>query len=144
MWWDELSSVPPQVDLSPSFCVRSPHSCERNLLTLMPPIPPWTTGLQSLLKMRCEWRGGGGQHEMFFLLWDWGTGCEDFFFFFSSHILAPVLSSSHFPSLSPSCHPLSGGPPDVTKHHHPCTPPPIHPPLPSPSVSLTTFVFTEP
>lgn len=95
------------------------------------PIPPWTTGLQSLLKMRYEWRGGGGQHEMFFLLWDWGTGCEDGVFF-PSHVLAPfnschpVLSSTHFPF--PSCHPLRKVKccTELYKHHHPCTPP-FHP-----------------
>lgn len=98
------------------------------------PIPPWITGLQSLLKMRYEWRGGGGQHDMFFLLWDWGTGCEDgVFFFFPSPIfwLLSILVIQFFQLVifpSPSCHPLwrakcyTGR----YKHHHPCTLP-IHP-----------------
>lgn len=157
VWWDEtkkstkclvtvLRLCPSQVDLSPSFYVRSPHGCERNLLTLMPPYLPWTTGLQSLLKMRYEWRGGGGQHEMFFLLWDWGTGCEDgvfllllLFFFLSFNSCHPALSSSHRPTPSP--HPLRRAKCCTGRyeHHHPCTPTQTHPP----SVSLTTFVFTE-
>lgn len=146
VWWDEtkkstkclvtvLRLCPSQVDLSPSFYVRSPHGCERNLLTLMPPYLPWTTGLQSLLKMRYEWRGGGGQHEMFFLLWDWGTGCEDgvflllllFFFFLST----PVIQLCH--RVIAPLHPLilSGGPsvaPDVMNTITRVPPPkPIHP-----------------
>ena len=128
-----LRLCPSQVDLPPRpFYVRSPHSCGRNLLTLMPPYLPWTTGLQSLLKMRYEWRGGGGQHEMFFLLWDWGTGCEDgvfllllFFFFlsfFSFNSCHPALSSSHRPTSSR--HPLSRAKccTGHYEHHHPCTP----------------------
>lgn len=95
--WGRHSYVlcPFQVDLSPSFCVWSPHSCKRNLLKLMPPTPPPSTSLdhRSLLKMRYEWRGGG-QHEMFFLLWDWGTGCEDGVFFPHIFWLLQLLSSS--------------------------------------------------
>lgn len=144
VWWDEtkkstkclvtvLRLCPSQVDLSPSFYVRSPHGCERNLLTLMPPYLPWTTGLQSLLKMRYEWRGGGGQHEMFFLLWDWGTGCEDgvflllllFFSFFQ------LLSSSSVIKSSPHSIPSSSQEGQVL-HRTLWTPSPVYP-HPNPS-----------
>lgn len=107
------------------------------------PIPPWTTGLQSLLKMRYEWRGGGGQHEMFFLLWDWSTGCEDgVFLFFLSPIFwllsTPVIQFCHL-VISP-LYPviISGGPsvaPDVTNT---ITAVP-HPPTPS----TPTFCFFD-
>lgn len=126
-----LYSCPPSLSLSGwsvpvLLCPESSQLWEKPA-DVNAPIPPWTTGLQSLLKMRYEWRGGG-QHEMFFLLWDWGTGCEDGVFF-PSHILAPfnschpVLSSSNFPS--PSCHPLRRAKccTGRYKHHHPCTPP---------------------
>ena len=154
-----LRLCPSQVDLPPRpFYVRSPHSCGRNLLTLMPPYLPWTTGLQSLLKMRYEWRGGGGQHEMFFLLWDWGTGCEDgvfllllFFFFFLSFLSTPVIQLCH--RVIAPLHPviLSAGPsvaPDIMNTIT-RVPPPTHPPTQPTNPSTLCFfwlpfVFTEP
>lgn len=125
---------PPQVHSSPSFCVWSPHKCERNLLTLM---PPYLLGpLTCLLKMWHEWPGGGGQHEMFFLLWDWGTGCEDGVFspflpYFGS--FQPLSSTSVIWSSPSPLHPV-GGPsvaPDVTDTITP-VPHPSDPPPPTP------------
>lgn len=98
-----------QVDLYSSFCVWGLHCWEKNLLTFM---PSYLLGQLacSLLKMRCKWPGGGGgQHEMFFLLWDlrhllWSSRLFSPIILAPSNLCHPVPSSGHFSSSF--CHPL--------------------------------------
>lgn len=72
-------------------------------------------------------------------LWRWCFSSSSSFFFLSFNSCHPALSSSHRPTPSP--HPLRRAKCCTGRyeHHHPCTPTQTHPP----SVSLTTFVFTE-
>lgn len=156
MWWDKLKIkpviffpfysalrlCPSQVDLSPSFCVRSPHSCERNLLTFMSPYllgPP---------ACRVFWRCGMSDEEEDSMKCSFCSETEALavkmvFCFVFSHVLDP-FNSCHLVISPLRAVILLGGPsvaPDITNT---ITPVP-HSSTPStpPSVSLTTFVFTE-
>lgn len=140
-----VTLCPPSVSLSGwsvpvLLCPESSHSCEWNLLTLMPPLPPWTTGLQSFEEglwvtgRRTAW------NVLFALrlrhwLWRW---CFLVLFFCCSFQL--LSSTSVISPLSIHCHPLYEG---QVLHRTLQTPsPPVpHPLYPLPSVSLTTFCF---
>lgn len=128
-----VTLCPPSVSLSGwsvpvLLCPESSHSCEWNLLTLMPPLPPWTTGLQSFEEglwvtgRRTAW------NVLFALrlrhwLWRWCFLVLFFLLFLST----PVIHLCHLPPLHPLSSSLRGPSvaPDVTNTITPCTPPPL-------------------
>lgn len=104
-------AVPSQVDLVPSFCLESLQLWEKPADVIRPPIPPGPFGLQSLLRMPYEWRGGGEIVKCSFCAETWGTGFEEGVLSFFSFHFFPFFSFSLF-SFAPSV-------PERNVIHHP-------------------------
>lgn len=132
---------------SPSFCVRSPHSGERNLLTLKPPclLGP----LACRVFRRCGMSDGEEEDSMkcSFRSETEALAVKRFLLFLFLSYFGSFQLLSSTPVISSFLHPVlllgrSSVAPDVTNT---ITPVP-HPSKPStpPSVSITTFVLTEP